>query len=263
MEESSVRTAEGRFMEPLQLAGKIIIENGGETYRVEETICRMGEGFGLNEVECFAVPSGLFITYRGENGELESGVKRVRQQERNLTRVDEVNRVSRSVAAGHMTCEEALARLREIERMPGAMPGAWGIVAVLVCSGGFTLLFGGGWREVALAVAVACLVFAVMLLVSLFHLKRFASAMMGGFLTALLPHLVSLLLPGIMTDTVIAGALMPLVPGLAMTNAVEDAMRGDTLSGMTNATQAILTACLVAGGAMLAAPVIRLISGGG
>ena len=28
----------------------------------------MGEGFGLREVECFALPSGLFISYRGEDG---------------------------------------------------------------------------------------------------------------------------------------------------------------------------------------------------
>ena len=52
-------------MEALQLAGKIIMENGGETYRAEETIARMGKGFGLEEVESFAVPSGLFISCRG------------------------------------------------------------------------------------------------------------------------------------------------------------------------------------------------------
>ena len=38
---------ESRFMEPLQLAGRLIVENGGETYRVEETITRMGRAFGL------------------------------------------------------------------------------------------------------------------------------------------------------------------------------------------------------------------------
>ena len=37
-------------MEALQLAGKIIMENGGETYRAEETIARMGKGFGLEDV---------------------------------------------------------------------------------------------------------------------------------------------------------------------------------------------------------------------
>lgn len=31
-------------IKPLQLAGRIIMENGGETYRVEETVTRMGPG---------------------------------------------------------------------------------------------------------------------------------------------------------------------------------------------------------------------------
>ena len=55
---------DSRYMAPLQLAGRLIMENGGETYRVEETITRMGRAFGLQEVESFAVPSGIFISYR-------------------------------------------------------------------------------------------------------------------------------------------------------------------------------------------------------
>ena len=38
-------------MEALEMAGRIIMENGGETYRVEETVTRMGRAFGLREVE--------------------------------------------------------------------------------------------------------------------------------------------------------------------------------------------------------------------
>ena len=111
----------GRCMEPLQLAGQIIMENGGETFRAEETICRMGEGLGLHEVESFAVPSGLFISYRAEGEQLETGIKRVHRQSTNLTRVDEVNRVSRQVSAGKMSAQDALTRLRDIARMKGPM----------------------------------------------------------------------------------------------------------------------------------------------
>ena len=78
-------------MDTLQLAGKIIMESGGETYRAEETINRMGSGFGLKEVDSFAVPSGLFISYRSEDGEPVTSVRRVRKETRNLTRVDEAN----------------------------------------------------------------------------------------------------------------------------------------------------------------------------
>ena len=53
-------------------------------------------------------------------------------------------------------------------------------------------------------------------------------------------------------DAITGGLLMPLVPGLAMTNAVQDAMRGDVLSGVGHGMQAVLTAVLVAGGSVVA-----------
>ena len=116
-------TSDASCMEALQLAGKIIMENGGETYRAEQTISMMGEGFGLKQVESFAVPSGLFISYLGEDGNPITSVKRVHRLARNLTRVDEANRISRQVHAGELTCSQALEKLRAVERMPGSFRG--------------------------------------------------------------------------------------------------------------------------------------------
>ena len=251
------------YMEVLQLAGKIIMENGGETYRAEETICRMGQGLGLREVESFAVPSGIFISYRGADDALVTSVKRVRREGRNLTRVNETNRVSRMVSAGQMDCDEALKELRQIEEMPGPFGRFWKIAAAFLCAAGFSVLFGGMWPDLLVAGAAAAVVQLVSVLMERIHMRWLASAIVGGFLTALLPNLAHLLLPVLQSDVVIAGAVMPLVPGLAMTNAVQDAMRGDMVSGMSHGVQALLTACLIAGGALLASGMIRMMAGGG
>ena len=79
------------YMEPLHLAGRLIMENGGETCRVEETVLRMGHAFGFREVECFAVPSGLFVSNRKSDGTIETAVKRIRRKGIDLTRIDEVS----------------------------------------------------------------------------------------------------------------------------------------------------------------------------
>ena len=112
MNQFSEHASRAACMETLQLAGKIIMENGGETCRAEETIGRMGEGFGLEDVDTFTVPSCLFFGFRGECGNPFTCVKRVRRISRNLTRVDAVNQVSRMVFAGEMDCAGALARFR-------------------------------------------------------------------------------------------------------------------------------------------------------
>ena len=262
MNQFSEHASRAACMETLQLAGKIILENGGETFRAEETIGRMGEGFGLEEVESFAVPSGLFIGCRGEDGNPVTSVKRVRRISRNLTRVDAVNQVSRMVFAGEMDCAGALARLREIETMPGDFPGLWCLPAAFLCACGFTVLFSGSLLSAAAAGIVAAFVQGVEMIMSRFRSRGLAASVLGGLLTALLPHLLVIIIPALQTELVIAGAVMPLVPGLAMTNAVQDTMRGDMVSGLSHGAQSILTAFLIAGGALLALALMRILTGG-
>lgn len=251
------------YMEALQTAARLIMENGGETFRAEETVCRMGQGFGLREVESFVVPSGLLISYRKSDGQLETSVKRVRHQETNLTRVDEVNRVSRQAAEGQISPREALTQLQKIEKMPGPMSGYWGLFAAAVCAGGFALLFLGGPAEALASALIAGLIQILILLLKRFHDHGIAGNILGGLLSVLLSNLAAILIPGLMTEAVVAGSLMPLVPGLAMTNAVQDTLRGDMVSGLSHGAQALLIACLIAGGALLAPALLGLLRGGG
>ena len=262
METLMENTPDASCMDALQLAGRIIMENGGETYRAEETINRMGSGFGLDQVDSFAVPSGLFISYRNKDSDPVTSVRRVRRETRNLSRVDEVNRVSRLVAAGELDCRQALQRLREIECHPGSFAGMWCLPAAFLCASGFTLLFGGNPASIAGAGLVAALVQLMETFMARFRTRGLAASILGGFLTALLPLLAAMAFPVLQTELVVAGAVMPLVPGLAMTNAVQDAMRGDMISGVSHGVQAILTAFLIAGGALLALEVVNLMTGG-
>jgi len=92
--------------------------------------------------------------------------------------------------------------------------------------------------------------------------RGLAASVLGGMMTSLLPGLLALAMPSLQTELVIAGAVMPLVPGLAMTNAVQDTMRGDMVSGLSHGARAILTAFLIAGGALLAIGILKLLTGG-
>ena len=256
-------TGESRFMEPLLLAGRIIMENGGETYRVEETITRMGQAFGLTDVESFAVPSGVFVSYKKSNGETETSVLRVRARATNLRRVDEVNSVSRRVGSGEMTCEEAVVRLREIMQLPGVVPPVWLPFAAAVSAGGFSLLFGGGMVDFVLSGAVTLLVQLASMLLGRIRIESLVNTLVASFLATFIPLMLHAFTSLGVTDAIIAGALMPMLPGLAMTNAVQDTVRGDILSGMSHGIQALFTAGVVAGGALMASALFYLMMGGG
>ena len=248
------------YTETLELAGRIIMENGGETYRVEETITRMGRALGLDHVESFAVPSGVFISYR-RDGQSESAIIRVRRKGTNLSRIDRVNHVSRCVESGEMDVEAALTQLRAIEHSApqlGAVP-----VAALagVSSGAFAVMFGGNAVDCVVALVVAAAVHLLGGWLEKYRITGFMQTMIGGFFTALLPMLFHSLTAMGSTFAMIAGALMPLVPGVAMTNAVQDTLRGDLLAGVAHCAQAILTATLMAVGALLGIGLFRLLGG--
>ncbi|MBQ7305685.1 MAG: threonine/serine exporter family protein [Clostridia bacterium] len=252
---------ESRYMEPLQLAGRLIMENGGETYRVEETITRMGKAFGLEKVESFAVPSGLFISYRRQDGDMETSVARVRKGSRNLSRVNAVNAVSRRVEQGEMNCEETLARLKEIEHEPACVGSAMLPWAAAASAAGFTGMFGGSVVDMLISGGVAALVQLLTQWMGKQSLGELMATLTGSMLTALIPMLVQLLAGIGAVESIVGGALMPLLPGLAMTNAVQDAMRGDMVSGLSHGLSAVLTAVLVAGGALVASAIMRLLGG--
>ena len=237
------------------------MENGGETYRVEETITRMGRAFGLEHVESFAVPSGLFVSYRRADGDTETAVMRVHKGSTNLSRVDAVNAVSRQVERGDLTCEEALQRLQAIERRPPALTKPMQVLGAAVSAAGFTLMFGGGAVHAAVAAGVAALVQGIGQLLEQYHMHALVSTLLGSLLSTLLPMAIQRMTGLGMVDAIVAGALMPLLPGLAMTNAVQDAMRGDMISGLSHGLSAILTATLVAGGALMASAVMNLTGG--
>lgn len=248
------------YTETLELAGRIIMENGGETYRVEETVTRMGTAFGLEHVGTFAVPSGVFISFRC-NGKTEAAIIRVRRKGTNFDRVNTVNEVSRMVERGEMDLPAAYARLREVENSPAMLTPLLQLLFVGISSAGFAVMFGGSMIDFAVAFVVGAFVQALSNGLDKLQLSGYAATMIGGFFTALLPMafhgLTGLGLPA----SSIAGAMMPLVPGVAMTNAVQDTLRGDLLSGVAHIVQAVLTATLIAVGAIFGTSLFQLLGG--
>lgn len=49
-------------------------------------------------------------------------------------------------------------------------------------------------------------------------------------------------------DKIVIGSVMPLVPGLLITNAIRDLMAGHLVSGLSKGTEALLTAFAIGSG---------------
>lgn len=235
----------------LCLAGRVILENGGETYRAEDTVIHMAQSLGLTEVDVFGVPSGLFISFTDETGERETSVCRVFPHGTHLARVDAVNQISRRLAAGDLAPDALLSALQAAEALGRGLSPWYAPMAAAFSALGFAVMFGGGWIDMAVGAVCAALTQLFPYMLRRHSSGTMTASLLGSLLCTLIPLLFHNLTGLGVTDAMVASALMPLLPGLSMTNAVQDILRGDMVSGVTHGARAVMVAALVAGGALV------------
>lgn len=230
------------------LAGKTMLENGAETYRVEETVQRICESQALEQVNCFCVPTGIFLSVNFE-GHDHTYVRRVKSTRIDLEIIAFVNDFSRKFTAGQISPLDALQKLDAIAQAP-----QFSLMTKLIFSGiagsFFTLLFKGNFLEFVITFIVCAFTTLALEIHAFKQRSYFMKHVLGGIVLAALTLAISEILNFsplfIRKDIVIIGALMPLVPGVAFTNALRDTISGDYLSGISKLSEAIAIAVAIA-----------------
>jgi uncharacterized membrane protein YjjP (DUF1212 family) len=238
-----------------RLAAQLMLGNGGETYRAEETARHICRAYGY-ESEAIAFPTGIMLSVAGE----KTLIGRVPRRQVDFSKIDRVNAISRELASGARGLDDAEAELTKLAQRP---PMHW-LLQSLIAAGSssmFALTFNGAPFDLAAAGASAFLAQTVA-----GQLRDEAGlpliSLLGGFLTALMALIMTTVFHmGDVSRIIIAG-LMPLLPGLAFTNAIRDAMRGDLVSGMARAGEALIRAVVLAAGAGLSISAWMLLKSG-
>lgn len=233
------------------MAGEVLLRNGAETSRAEETMGHIARACGAGGVESFVIPTGVFITVTDKEGRSLTSIRRVTERTINLDRIAKVNELSRSLSDRRLQPSEALALLAEI----GKERTGFGLIPSMLASGAvggaFAVLQRGGPGEVMAAFLAALAVRYIAHAVSKLQGVQFTFEFLGALTAALVGSLAQFFWPGISRDVVIIGGIMPLVPGMAITNAIRDVIAGDLLSGMSRGLEAALTSAAVAMGVVI------------
>ena len=96
---------------------------------------------------------------------------------------------------------------------------------------GFAPLFGGSLREILASAAVGVALALLMTIGKRVRISSFILNMLCSAGIAVAALLLRMCVPQLNMDTVIISGIMPLVPGVAITNAIRDTLRGDYISG--------------------------------
>ena len=237
-------------------AGRLMIEGGSEMYRVEDTMLRIARNADINDPRVFATPTCVFMSLDG--GKL-SQMKQIRDRNINLELVDRVNELSREFATKKIDLSELKNRIIEVANAP-SFPMWMQIIGAAVLSATLMVFFMDDYDCVDFpgAALVGAIGFWAYYEFKKYTKVRFLSELIAAMIMGVLALGLNYLYPKMIIDNILIGALMTLVPGLAMTNALRDLFMGDLLSGIVRMCEAILSALALGGGVGL---VLKFVGG--
>lgn len=242
-------------------AGHILLENGAEINRVEETMQRISSHYGVQEQSFFVLSNGIIAT-----GERYASAKFIPIRGMQLSRVTQVNQLSRDVAAGSISLDQLEERLQAIRRSKGK---PWWELTLGVALGvsSFCILFGGSLVDAAATFVCGVPLGLVMAFVSP-HMSRIFGNLLGGMaggLLCILAYQLSLLLSPaapLHLPNMVIGTIIALVPGVPFTNGIRDLANEDYIAGATRLLDAFLSFLCIAIGVMLSIILHGALTGG-
>lgn len=227
------------------LAGKIMLQSGAETYRVEDTMIRIAASFGMPHSHSYVTPTGIIFAIDGAG---PTKLIRIVERSTDLQKVTIVNSISRQISSGELSLAEAHERLKQLERKNLAYPFWMQVAAAAIASGCFVIMFQGKWSDFLPAFVSGGIGFYGLDYVHRLVKLKFFAEFFASFLAGIVAVLLVAIGVGNDIDKIIIGSVMPLVPGMLITNAVRDLMAGHLVAGLSKGAEAFLTAFAIGTG---------------
>lgn len=237
--------------------GQVLLENGAEISRVQETMERVANALHAEDFHVYVLTNAIFAAGREHGEERRTELTHIPGTVIHFGRICAVNQLSREIAAGTCDLQEAWERIghiRSIERSP-----FW--LMVIACAAGsaaFSYLFGGGATDALAAFFCGLVLEPFLLLAERKKLSKFLTNLSASALVTAIAVVLTACVPlGHNLDKVIIGSIIRLVPGVALTTSIRDFFNGDYLSGTIRMIDALLVGGCIAVGVGV---VLRIVS---
>ncbi len=228
---------------------EILLQNGAETYRVEDTIKRMLSICDFEDIQCFVIPTGIFISVETKDDTF-SIIRRVTRSTIDLHKIEDVNDFARNFSNGLIDPKDAKSILTEIDESKKYSKYIQ-LFASAMSAGLFALVFGGGIIDLAFGCIIGILIRLYLLSASKLSLGFFIDSLISAFIASFIANSLTFLNINVNQNAIIIGAIMQLVPGVLITNSIRDSISGETIAGLSKASEAIFIAIAIALGVII------------
>ena len=137
--------------------GKLLLKNGAEIYRVEESLERMCQSYGFQDIGVFALPTYFTMSVTFQDGTSTSLTKRTLQNRTNLDAVCALNDLVRKICNETPTNDFIEQQIQAINSLHPIMPLV--LLGYGLGAGGYAIFFGGGLHEGIIAGIIGFLMY--------------------------------------------------------------------------------------------------------
>lgn len=242
---------QSRLMSRILDMGELMLTNGAEINRVEDTIIRICNSYRFERCDVHAINSSIILTGQMPGQPIETQLRRIYTFKTNLNTVQSVNELSRYICKYTPDITLIDEKIETIRHDHGYSEAVMYLAYAVVASS-FALFFGGNLIDFVLAAPTA----VILRFVSNYLTKNNINKMVESFLLSALCTIIAVLCCQFFIDgnydKIIIGNIMLLIPGLAFCNGLRDLIIGDTISGGLSLCNALMCALAIALGFVVA-----------
>lgn len=235
--------------------GEQMLLCGAEVGRVETAIRLICSAYGCTRTDVFTITSSIVVSVEDKEGVHLTQTRRITGTGTDLTRLHQLNELSREVCANKPEFDYIRSRLREIcvkEPYPLWLQALGsGLIAFA-----FAVFFGGTWMDGVVAAPLGIGLRYLTWILQRSGMNQIFINVVASFLLATAAMLLTRNGIGDDVNKIIIGNIMLLIPGIALTNSLRDMISGDIMTGMLRFFDAVLVAAAIAAGYILAAQML-------
>lgn len=227
--------------------GYFMLKHGAEVYRVEESINYILAAYGCERSDVFAIPTYLIVSITDNSGVPYTKMRRIHDRTTDLDKVDKLNNLCRHICRKKPKFNSAK-RLLTMMMNQKVYPQWIYIFATALSAGMFTLFFNGNLYDAGVSFIIGVIIRLVQIFLTRLKANSFFSTIISSFIIGSVALMSVYIGIGVNYDKIIIGAIMPLVPGLILTNCMRDFIVEDYMAGVLRMIEALLISVGIAVG---------------
>ncbi len=235
------------LLDCVMILGEQMLKCGAEVRRVEDSIKRIFDSYGVKRTDVFIITSSMVVTIHTLNGDILTQTRRINDTSTDFEKLHLLNALSRDICTYKFSSEEITEKLQKIKNRK-KYPLVLEFLCYAVIALAFTLFFGGTLTQAGVSFAVGGIVrFAIFICDKMVSNKIFTK-FIASFFAALLTFFALRLDIIHSVDKIIIGNIMTLIPGIGLTNALRDLFVGDSIAGLLRTIESCIIAIAIAAG---------------